>query len=74
MRANNHVHTRGDGRGRRDVFLNGRPVDYVVYADTRAGFVRVIRMAGNNVKLDKRKKRILNRTLRGLVEIRKNPA
>ena len=67
MRHGNHIHTAGDGRGPRDVFLNGKLIDRVMYADTRAGFVRVV---GNPVKLDKWKKRVLTRTLRGVVEVR----
>ena len=67
MRHGNHIHTTGDGRGPRDVFLNGKLIDRVMYADTSAGFVRVV---GNPVKLDKWKKRVLTRTLRGVVEVR----
>lgn len=67
MKHNKHIHTAGDGRGPRDVFLNGKLIDRVMYADTRAGLVRV---TGNPVKLDKFKKRILTRTLRGAVEVR----
>ena len=67
MRHGKHIHTADDGRGPRDVFLNGKFVDLVMYADTRAGIVRVV---GNPVKLDKWKKRVLTRTLRGVVEVR----
>ncbi len=67
MRQGRHIHTAGDGRGPRDVFLNGKLIDRVMYADTSAGFVRVV---GNPVKLDKWKKRVLTRTLRGVVEVR----
>lgn len=67
MRQGRHIHTAGDGRGPRDVFLNGKLVDRVMYADTRAGIVRVV---GSPVKLDKWKKRVLTRTLRGTVEVR----
>lgn len=35
-----HVHTPGDGRGMRRVFLDGKRVEYVFYADTREGVVR----------------------------------
>ena len=67
MRHGNHIHTAGDGRGPRDVFLNGKLIDRVTYADTRAGIVRVV---GNPLKLDKWKKRVLTRTLRGAVDVR----
>lgn len=67
MRHGKHIHTAGDGRGPRDVFFNGKLVDRVMYADTRAGIVRVV---GSPVKLDKWKKRVLTRTLRGTVEVR----
>lgn len=62
-----HIHTGNDGRGTRDVFLNGRLIDRVMYADTRLGFVRVI---DDPIRLDKEKKRLLTRTLRGIVEVR----
>lgn len=67
MRQGKHIHTAYDGRGSRDVFLNGKLIDRVVYADTRAGIVRVV---GNPLNLDRWKKRILTRTLRGTVEVR----
>lgn len=35
-----HVHMAGDGRGRRDVFLDGKPLANVIYADTNGGVVR----------------------------------
>ena len=35
------VHTPLDGRGMRAVYLDGRRVDRVIYADTRAGFIRL---------------------------------
>lgn len=36
-----HIHTPDDGRGGRDVYLDGTMIDRVVYADTRRGFVRM---------------------------------
>lgn len=34
-----HIHTPHDGRGLRDVFVNGNRIDHVVWADTRKGVV-----------------------------------
>jgi hypothetical protein len=62
-----HIHTGGDGRRPRDVFLNGKRLERVVYADTRRGIVRV---TDKPVKLHKHCKRIITRTLRGVVEVR----
>ena len=38
--ADHYIHTPADGRGSRRVFLNGKPVKNVVYADTLRGIVR----------------------------------
>lgn len=62
-----HIHTPNDSRGKRDVFLNGKPIFNVIYADTHKGIVRVV---GTPLKLDKWKKRVLWKTLRGHVEVR----
>lgn len=32
-----HVHYYDDGRGQRDVFIDGNKVNYVTYCDTKAG-------------------------------------
>lgn len=37
-----HIHTPGDGRGRRKVMVDGQEVKRVVYADTLRGEVRCI--------------------------------
>ena len=37
------VHTADDGLGLRDVYLDGRLLDRVVFADTAAGVVKVVR-------------------------------
>jgi hypothetical protein len=66
MAKGSHIHTSDDGRGRRDVFLNGKLIERVTYADTRRGIVRVV---GNPIKLDKWKKRVLWQTLRGAVVV-----
>lgn len=61
-----HIHTPDDGRGPRDVYLNGKLVRRVVYANTKKGKVRV---CDEPLKLDKYRKRILIRTKRGRVEV-----
>lgn len=35
-----HLHHAGDGRGPRHVFLNGKEIRGVVFADTEAGIIR----------------------------------
>ena len=67
MNSRPHIHTPYDGLGQRDVLLNGKLIFNVIYADTRKGFVRVV---GPKLRIDKWKKRILWRTLRGHVEVR----
>ncbi|MBD1602094.1 hypothetical protein [Pseudomonas typographi] len=64
---NEHIHTPGDGRGRRLVYVNGNAVDGVVWADTKRGIVRympkpyrVKRPGGDEV---------YTRTLRGHVTV-----
>lgn len=64
------VHTAGDGRGPRDVFLNGNLMKDVVYADIRKGKIRVIvRDANGSIRLHKFRKRVLTRTMRGEVVV-----
>lgn len=60
------IHQPGDGRGPRKVLLNGKPVERVVYADTRRGIVRYIRFP---LRVDKHQKRCIQRTRRGKVEV-----
>lgn len=62
-----HIHTPKDGRGPRDVFVDGKLVDGVFFADTRRGIVRAYRRP---LKLDKWRKRVLSETLHGIVEVR----
>jgi len=66
MKHQQHIYT-PKNTGPADVFLNGNRIERVIYADTKRGFVRVV---GSPVKLDKWKKRVLTRTLRGTVEVR----
>lgn len=35
-----HIHTPGDGRGPRNVFVNGNKIGKVFYADTEKGLVK----------------------------------
>jgi len=66
MRSNSHIHTCDDGRGRRLVMVDGKPVEKVFYADTRKG---VVRYFATPMRLHKRRKRAIERTKRGKVEI-----
>ncbi len=66
MKPNQYVHTPYDGRGKRDVFLNGNKIDRVIYADEKRGIVRVTIWP---IRLDKWRKNVLCKTLRGRVEV-----
>jgi len=72
MKPNEYVHTPYDGRisedlrTQRDVFVNGKKIDGVMYADTKRGIVRIVRRP---IKTDKYHKRVLTRTIRGHVEV-----
>lgn len=61
-----HIHTWDDGRGARDIFLNGKLIDRVVLADTKRGLVRLVH---DPVRIDHHKKRALTYTLRGEVKV-----
>lgn len=60
------VHVCGDGRGLRRVLLNGVEMENVLYADTRRG---IIRYFPRPLKIDKYRKRIIQRTKHGKVEV-----
>jgi len=60
------VHAATDGRGIRDVYLNGRLMTNVVYAGIKRGRIRIVIQP---IKLDEQKKRILCKTLHGVVEV-----
>lgn len=60
-----HIHTPLDGRGMRDVFVNGNRIDAVVWADTRAG---VVWFAPEPVRVT-RHDDVYCRRLRGRVEV-----
>ena len=67
MKPNQYVHTPTDGRGNdRVVFLNGKKIERVIYADTKRGIVRVV---GNPIKLCKHGKQVKAKTMRGAVEV-----
>ena len=66
MKPNKFVHSCDDGRGLRDVFVDGLKIDRVMYADTKRGIVRVTH---SPIRLDKHRKRVLTKTLRGHVEV-----
>ena len=60
------IHTPMDGRGVRKVLLDGKEIGNVVYANTKKGIVRV---HPEPLKLDKHRKRVIEKTLRGKVEV-----
>jgi len=66
VKPNQYVHTWNDGRGIRDVFLNGKKIEHVLYADEKRGIVRVTIWP---IRLDKWRKNVLCKTLRGRVEV-----
>jgi hypothetical protein len=61
-----HIHTPRDGRGHRRVFLNGREIKRVVYADTKKG---VVRIHDDPPRMHRWRKRIIERTLHGIVGV-----
>ena len=61
-----HIHEAHDGRPPRDVYLNSKLIKQCFYADERKGIVRQFRQP---LKLDKYRKRVLSRTLRGDVVV-----
>ncbi|HFC6388688.1 TPA: hypothetical protein ACFNMI_001780 [Neisseria bacilliformis] len=61
------VHTADDGLGLRDVYLDGVLLDRVVFADTAAGVVKVVRTVGGRPVT--KRGRFAYDTLRGQVEV-----
>jgi hypothetical protein len=61
-----HIHRTDDGRGLRDVFVNGVMVDRAVYADTKKGIVFFVPFP---VRIKKNSDEIYTRRLRGKVEV-----
>lgn len=61
-----HIHYPGDGRGMRKVFVNGKLIDQVFYADTKKG---IVDHYPQPLKVHKHRKRMISRRLRGCVEV-----
>ena len=62
-----HIHTADDGRGLRNVYLNGKKISSAFYADTNRGIVLAYRLP---FCADKRRKRLLFNKIRGNVEVK----
>lgn len=60
-----HIHTPTDGRGLRDVLVNGNRIENVLWADTCAG---VVWFCPKPIRLVRGEK-VYARRLRGLVEV-----
>jgi len=60
------IHTLDDGRGARRVYVDGKLVERVVYADTRRGIVRYYPFP---LRLNKTGERFIVRTRRGKVRV-----
>lgn len=65
-----HIHTPNDGRGLRMVTVNGVVLNNVTYADVKKG---IVRFHDNPPKVHKHRKRLIERTLRGRVEVFPKP-
>ena len=63
---NEHIHKPDDGRGIRDVFVNGNLIDGAVYADTKKG---VVIFAPKPYRAAKGKDYVYTRRLNGRVEV-----
>lgn len=61
-----HIHTIDDGRGARDVFVNGNKVELAVYADTKKG---IVRFRPHPARVAKNGQEFYTRGLRGKVEV-----
>lgn len=59
------IHTLDDGRGPRDVYLNGEKIEGVIYADTERG---IVKQMDKPIRLDS-KKRLVSHVLRGEVKV-----
>ena len=64
--ADSHIHTPDDGRQLRIVYVDGKRVDEVFYADTKRGVVDAYRRPH---KIHKYGKRLLTKRHRGKVEV-----
>lgn len=61
-----HIHTPNDGRGWRDVYLDGKLIDRVIFADEKRGIVHVVH---NPLRIDKYKKKVRFKVLHGSVVV-----
>ena len=66
MSVSPYIHKWNDGRGNRDVFVNGKLVKQVFYAHVRKGIVRYF---PRPLRVHKYGKRVITRTLRGEVTV-----
>ena len=66
VRQPDHIHTPGDGRGSRQVYIDGLLCSRVVKADTQAGTVEVVT---NPVTVDLETGHIKTLTLHGRVTV-----
>lgn len=61
-----HIHTPEDGRGQRIIYVNGKRLNKVLYADTKRGIVDHF---DDPPKVDKHGKRLITRRKRGNVRV-----
>lgn len=61
-----HIHTRSDGRGARDVFVNGNKIKYAIRADTKKGLVIFVPQP---LRANRSGTEIYTRALRGEVKV-----
>ena len=61
-----HIHTPRDGRGLRDVYVNGNLIDGALWADTRKG---IVWFYPSPARIAKGKDYVYARRLRGTVEV-----
>lgn len=66
---NKNIHTPGDGRGLRKVFLNGKLIPFAFFADTIKGIVETYRKKNGSFIMHKHGKRVLTKKLYGKVEV-----
>lgn len=59
------IHYAGDGRGRRDVFVNGHQINHVVYVNEKKG---IVEFAPHPLRA-KRNGEVYTRKLRGVVTV-----
>jgi hypothetical protein len=62
-----YTHTPFDGRGRRDVFVDGVKVHDAIKADTMRG---IVWFCERPFRIDEQTKRVITKTIRGVVTVR----